>query len=301
MAITTQWDLTSVIIVACNSGGLLIENLSRVLCSSAAIEVIVSDNASDDGSIEHIGQRWANDSRVRVLRNRQNLGFGVACNRAAAEACGDMLVFLNPDCLLEPDSIRRLRERLFADPQIGLAGADIVDAHGRSEPAARRRDPTLRRSLMTISGLQRLSSRWPAFAGVGLPASPGVPVQPVDAVSGALMALPRGLFDRLGGFDENYFLHCEDLDLCRRVRDLGHRVVCVNDVRVVHLKGSSSRQRPFLVAWHKHRGMLRWFKKFDPAARSPLTRGVVQFGLCLHFLVLAPAYAWRALRLNGNG
>jgi N-acetylglucosaminyl-diphospho-decaprenol L-rhamnosyltransferase len=129
-----------------------------------------------------------------------------------------------------------------------------------------------------------------------LRSAPGAEIECVEAVSGALMMLPRAVFARLGGFDEGYFLHCEDLDLCRRVRDAGLRVACANAVGVTHVKGTSGRHRPFFVAWHKHRGMWRWFVKFDPAARNPLLRAIVWCGVWLHYLVLAPRYAWALLR-----
>ena len=118
-------------------------------------------------------------------------------------------------------------------------------------------------------------------------------IEDVDAVSGALMMMRADMFRLVGGFDEGYFLHCEDLDLCRRVRDLGARVVCANDIRVVHGKGTSSRRRPLFVAMHKHRGMWRWFTKFDPAAQNALVRVVVWLGLWSHFVVMMPRY-WLA-------
>jgi GT2 family glycosyltransferase len=178
-----------------------------------------------------------------------------------------------------------------------LLGVEIVDATGVPEPASRRRDPLLRRALMTMSGLARFERRWPALAGVNLPgAADRPPTEDVDAVSGALMYLPRAAFERVGGFDEGYFLHAEDLDLCRRVRDAGLRVACVNTIRVEHGKGGSSRHRPLFVSWHKHRGMWRWFTTYDPAARNPLLRGLAWIGLWLHFAARAPFDAWHQTR-----
>jgi GT2 family glycosyltransferase len=110
----------------------------------------------------------------------------------------------------------------------------------------------------------------------------------VENVSGALMLLRRTAFDRLGGFDPGYFLHCEDLDLCRRARDAGYKVLLAGDVRVRHGKGGSSAHRPVFVSWHKHRGMWRWFGKFDPAARRPPVRALVWCGIWLHFVASAP-------------
>jgi N-acetylglucosaminyl-diphospho-decaprenol L-rhamnosyltransferase len=287
-----QDGLTSVIVVAADSGAGAAECIGRVLDSTTAIEVIVVDNASTDGCVDAVASRWAGDARVRILRNAQNLGFGTGCNRGAALATGDELVFLNPDCAVAPDTFSRLRAASDLVP--GLLGVDIVDADGVSEPASRRRDPLLRRALMAITGLARFERRWPALAGVVLPpASNRPPLEDVDAVSGALMYLPRAVFDRVGGFDEGYFLHAEDLDLCRRVRDAGMRVACVNAIRVMHGKGGSSRHRPLFVARHKHRGMWRWFVKFDSAARNPLLRTAVWIGLWLHFAALLPVNAWR--------
>ena len=279
--------LTSVIIVAADSGDVLAQCVERVLASSAATEIIVVDNDSRDGSVTRLAARHADEARLYFVYNAANLGFGTGCNRGAAQARGDALLFLNPDCLVERDTIARLREMLDADARIGIVGATQVDAAGRADPASRRRDPLLRRALMSLSGLARFAARWPAFAGVELPPS-SAEVDRVDAVSGALMLLRRVAFERIDGFDEGYFLHCEDLDLCRRARDAGFAVVCANAVRVAHAKGGSSRHRPLFVAWHKHRGMWRWFGKFDPAARNPLLRALVFVGIWTAFGLKAP-------------
>lgn len=290
-----QDGLTSVIIVCADSGTGAADCVGQVLASTVPVEVIVVDNASSDGCVDAVAARFAADTRVRIVRNERNLGFGTGCNRGAAVATGDALVFLNPDCVLAQDVLKRLREASAS--AAGLLGVEIVDAAGIPEPASRRRDPLMRRALMTLSGLARFERRWPALAGIDLPSgSNRPPVETVDAVSGALLYLPRAAYERLGGFDEGYFLHAEDLDLCRRARDAGLRVACVNTIRVEHGKGGSSRHRPLFVSWHKHRGMWRWFVEFDPAARNPLLRGVVWVGLWLHFAARAPIDAWRQRR-----
>lgn len=277
-------SLTSVVVVACDSGALLAECVASVLASSAPVEVIVSDNASRDGSIESLPI----DARLRVVRNGTNLGFGTGCNRGAAQARGDVLLFLNPDCRVAPDTLARLRAHM--DARTGAIGALIVDANGNPEPASRRRDPLLRRALMTATGLARFAPG----AGTSLPVNAQTQaLEDVEAISGALMLVPRSAFEHIGGFDEGYFLHFEDADLCRRLRDAGLRVACANDVRVVHMKGTSSRARPFFVAFHKHRGMWRWFVKFDPSARNPLTRALAWCGIWLHYALMTPWYAWR--------
>jgi GT2 family glycosyltransferase len=283
--------LTSIVVVAADSGALLVECVADVLASSTPVELIISDNASTDGSIEKICARWPDEARLRLVRNGSNLGFGAGCNRGAAIGTGDVLLFLNPDCRLAADSISRLRS--YVNSSTGVIGARIVGTDSKPEPASRRRDPLLRRALMTATGLARFETHWPSLAGTNLPARDDPPdYEEVDAVSGALMLVPRQTYARLGGFDEGYFLHFEDFDLCRRARDLGLRVACANCVRVTHAKGTSSRSRPFSVARHKHRGMLRWFGKFDPTMRNPLLRALVQCAVWAHYALLAPFYAW---------
>ena len=284
--------LTSVVVVAADSGAGLLDCAASVLGSAMPIELVVVDNASQDGAVDALRARWPNDARVVIVGNERNLGFGAGCNRGAAVARGDALLFLNPDCVIDSDTVARLR--VAVSNGVGLVGATIVDASGTVDAASRRRDPLLRRALMTMSGLSRFEPGRPYLAGVMLP--PRIPApefEPVDAISGALMLLPRPVFERIGGFDENYFLHAEDLDLCRRVRDAGYPVICANAIRVVHGKGGSSRRRPLFVSRHKHRGLWRWFVKFDPAARNPLLRGLVWSGIWLHFAAIAPAAAVR--------
>ena len=152
---------------------------------------------------------------------------------------------------------------------------------------------------MSMSGLSRFESRWPSFAGVEMPHAKVVSsstVERVEAVSGACLFLPRRVFDAVAGFDERYFLHVEDLDLCRRVRDAGYDVAIANTIRATHVQGSSSRHRPVFVSWHKHRGMWRYFTTFDRAARNIVLRALVWAGLWTHFVATAPVLSLRRKR-----
>lgn len=275
----------SVIVVAADSGPALRDCVRQVLGCTQALELIVIDNDSHDGMPQAIERAHADNARLRLVYNRANLGFGPAVNLAARQALGETLLVLNPDCLLEPDALQRLLDIQAAWPHAGLIGAVTCDADGRPDPASYRRDPLLRRALTSVFG----------GGGEGVNIDGDIPDRPIEAeaVSGALMLLPRVVFERLGGFDEAYFLHCEDLDLCRRVRDAGYQVLLAGDVRVPHGKGSSSRHRPVFVSRHKHRGMWRWFRKFDPAARNPFVAAVVWLGIWGHFLLQIPGQWWR--------
>lgn len=264
----------AVVVVAHDSGATLADCVRRVLAAEGVTELVVVDNASRDGAIERVEFAHAGDARLRVIRNTGNPGFATACNQGANATRAPWLLFLNPDCLLEWDTVARLLAVAATDPVVGMLGADVRDAAGRREPAARRRDPTLAHSLAQTFGLAKLDGS----LGVSLPVS-AAPVQRVDAISGALMLVPRAAFATLGGFDEAYRLHCEDLDLCRRARDAGYSVLVANQATVMHAKGGSSGGRPLFVRWHKHRGMWRYYRKFDGARDPAWKRALVFLGL----------------------
>lgn len=288
--------LATTIIVAADSGQSLRECVARALASSVPVEVVLVDNDSRDGVPQVVAQAYRNDERVRVIYNHANLGFGPAINIGAGQAHGNALFVLNPDCMLDADTLARMLKILDAHPDAGVIGAVVCDADGTPDPASRRRDPLLKRSLNEMTGRAKRDSGDSRFDGVDVPGPIPHAVIETENVSGALMLLPRAIFERLQGFDEAYFLHCEDLDLCRRAREAGYKVLLAGDVRVRHAKGGSSAHRPVFVSYHKHRGMWRWFRKFDPAAREPLTRALVACGITAHFLATAPLLALRRSR-----
>jgi GT2 family glycosyltransferase len=255
--------------------------LSRLLAAEGVDAVSVVDNASTDGTMAVVQRLALADPRLRFVANPDNPGFGVGCNQGAAElrARGrgtGWLALVNPDCLVEPDSLARLRAHADAVGGDVLVGADLVDEAGRRDGAARRRAPDFGRMLGH-------GWRGRAAARLDVPMDAGSVLQPVEAVSGALMLLPHALYAGIGGFDPGYRLHAEDLDLCRRARDAGALVAVANDVRVVHVRGVSSRARPVFVEWHKHRGLWRYFGKFEAARRNPLTRAAVFLAIWLRF------------------
>ncbi|MET1162346.1 MAG: glycosyltransferase family 2 protein [Pseudoxanthomonas sp.] len=263
----------AVIVVSHESASTLEDCLLRLRAARGVVEIRVIDNASLDGTLDIIQRHAAMDVRVRFIGNPDNPGFAVGCNQGAKESTAPWLAFVNPDLLVAPDTLSRLRAH--ADEATGnvLLGVDLVDEAGVRDEAARRSDPDFGAMLVAPSAASRLGRRMEENATL----------QRVDALSGALMLMPRTLFDLLGGFDEGYRLHAEDLDLCRRARATGALVAVANDISVVHLRGVSSRSRPVFVEWHKHRGLWRYFLKFEAPQRSLPTRLGVWFAIWAHF------------------
>lgn len=278
----SQPPAVTAIVVSHDSGEYLIACVADLLAQDVPVQVVVVDNASRDGA----PGRLPTDPRLELLRNPGNPGFGAACNQGAAHARAPRLLFVNPDCRLPADTVSRLCRHLDANPGIGLLGARLQNADGTPQSAAQRRTPLPGRAIAQALGLRA------AECGVAVPADAGL--IDVEATSGALMLVPREVFERLGGFDTGYVLHCEDLDLCRRVLAAGHRIAVAADVPVTHHKGTSSRRRPIWVEWQKHRGMWRYFRKFDAASSPPWLRCLVPLGLAARFPLAALRAWWRA-------
>ena len=278
MSTAAAVDGIAVVVVSYRSASTLDECLVRLRTARGVSQVRVVDNGSDDASLDILQRHALADPRVRFIANPDNPGFGVACNQGAADSDAPWLAFVNPDLQVRPDSLERLRTHALALGGEALLGADLLGEDGVRDGAARRRDPDFGAMLRAPGAGSRLE--------VAL--DPALALQPVEAVSGALMLMPRALFERIGGFDEGYRLHAEDLDLCRRARLAGATVAVANDVAVLHARGVSSRSRPLFVEWHKHRGLWRYFRKFEAPRRGAATRAVVFAAIWAHFLVAAP-------------
>ncbi|MFT4179209.1 MAG: glycosyltransferase family 2 protein [Thermomonas sp.] len=251
------------VVVAYDSEETIDECLSRLRAAQGVVEIRVIDNASRDATMDIVQRHAVVDPRLRFIANPDNPGFAVACNQGAAGSHAPWLAFVNPDCFVEADTLARMREHAHSLGDV-LIGADLIGEDGVRDNAARRRDPDFAAMLRDPSRVQ-----------LGVPVESSISLQSVDAVSGALMLLPRVLFEQLQGFDEGYRLHAEDLDLCRRARGAGATVACANGVRVVHVRGVSSRSRPLFVEWHKHRGFWRYFRRFEAPHRDVFTRAAV--------------------------
>jgi len=274
--------LVTAVVVTHNSGKTLSRCLLAALTQDAVSALVVVDNGSSD----HWRDALPADARLLRVENHDNPGFAVACNQGAALASTPWLLFLNPDCFLGDDSLRRLLNLANANPALAALGAELVDTAGRVDPASHRRAPTPAVVFRGRVGMQA--------DGATRSGEPVVEVRSVDAISGALMLVRRKAFEQIGGFDPGYRLHCEDLDLCRRLKLAGFEVAVAQHVQVLHLKGTSSRARPLWVEWQKHRGMLRYFRKFDAATAPLWIRVAVPLGIALRFPAAALRASWQA-------
>jgi len=251
--------------------------LERLRAARDVSQIRVVDNGSVDGTLEILQRVASHDPRVRFIANPDNPGFAAANNQAVAASSSPWLAFINPDLLVEEDTLATLRDRAQV---LGpcLLGAEQVDERGTPDPAVRRRDPDFLAMLRHPGRGSKLAIDRDTHQAM----------QAVPALSGALLLMPRDLFDAIGGWDAGYRLHAEDLDLCRRVREAGGHVAIANDLQVMHVRGVSSRARPYFVEWHKHRGLWRYFQKFEAGRRSLPVRMAVWAAIWAHAVLQLP-------------
>ena len=285
----------SVVIVNYNAGQGLIESVKSVI--SDAHEVVVVDNASSDGSIELLGSFFNSDPKLKIIKRLENGGFAKACNHGFSFVSGEFILFINPDCELQKGAMIRFLEVIQSQLEIGIVGGLLLNKDGSEQAGGRRAVPTPWRTVVRIFGLSFFSKIWPKlFNDYNLHKKPlpEFPIE-VEAISGACMFVKRSAINSIGLLDENYFLHCEDLDWCMRFRIGGWKIFFVPDAKMLHHKGVCSKNRPFFVEWHKHIGMLRFYKKFFRHQYPGPLMYLVHAGVYFRFILIAIYYSYFSL------
>src|SRR5262245_58374819 len=294
-----QKRLVSAVVVNYNAGSLLIPCVSGML-SQGVGEVLVVDNASSDTSLSMLQKAFPGHRRLHVIGSDENIGFAAGCNVGVLASSGEYLLFLNPDARLEEVALERMLEALTSSPNVGMVGGMLCNPDGSEQAGGRRVLPTPRRAFV-LSHLSKINPR--LFSDFLLHHEP-LPREPtsVEAISGACMMVKREALQDVGLWDEGYFLHCEDLDWCMRFQRRGWKTLFVPHARVTHHRGTCSKARPIFVEWHKHKGMIRFYRKFFrdryPAGLMALVIAAVWLRFCLVCGYYAARLDWWGLNLR---
>lgn len=248
-----------VVMVGYFTGSALYRSLPRALDDRDVGHVVLVDNGNDRVVRDWLDELTQKYDNLTVVEGHGNIGFARGCNLGAMVGTGDYLLFLNPDAVIEPGAVRHMVETLSALPTLALVGARLLNTNGEEQRGSRRGQLTPWAALVVLLRLGAWIPRTADHLRIHReddPVSPG----PVDmpTVSGAAFMMRRSDYQAIGGLDEGYFLHVEDIDICKRVRDAGGRVVFDPRARVVHY-GSTSRANPLFIEWHKGWGFVRYF------------------------------------------
>lgn len=261
----------SILIVSYRTRDLLDRCLASIPGASPgrALEAVVVDNDSRDGTDAMLRDRHPEVTFVPLGRN---LGFAGAMNEGLPRLRGRWVVWLNPDCEMAPGSLDLLIAHLESHPRTGAVGPTLVYPDGRPQPSAQAY-PGLARFVYHFLGLRALA-RVPGVARVARRLLPGGMVRSylealepataprtVDWISGACIVVRREASDRVGMLDDGYFMYCEDLDWCHRLRDTGWDIQHVPGARVVHHVGGSGPGNP-VTQYHYYASLLRYFRRY---------------------------------------
>lgn len=250
----------SVVMVVYMTGEALGESIACVLKDPRVDEFVLVDNGSKPADAERLRQLVARDDRVVLVEGHGNIGFARGANLGARTAKGDVLIFLNPDAFLQPGCVAELTREIEGRPVPCIVGGRVLNFDRTEQRGARRGDITPVTALLSLS---QLTARIPALRRFEVHwESDAAPerASPVPTISGACFCMRREDFDAVQGFDEGYFLHVEDVDLCWRVREQGGTVLFHPKAEVVHL-GHTSQTSPLRVEFHKGVGLARYFRK----------------------------------------
>jgi GT2 family glycosyltransferase len=252
----------SAIVVSYRTGPTLFDCLFALVGDPDISEVIVVDNGNPAEVVERICSMRVDAPWLQIVTEGRNLGFAAGVNLGAKAAAGDRFLIINPDAVLQPGAVAALESARARGIEPMVVGGAIFGPDGQEQRGARRRRLTLASGAATFLGLSWLHGLHPGFRNINQNREPppSAPIQ-VQAVSGALIYMSRAGFERLGGFDEGYFLHVEDIDLCRRAETEGGSIVYTPYASAVHVGGTSDAPSS-LVEAHKARGLARYFRKF---------------------------------------
>ena len=266
-----------VVIVAYRSRELLRRCLDslRAHPPSRALSIVVVDNASGDGTAQMVTSEYP---EIELIASPQNLGFAAATNLGARRGEAHYLLALNPDTAVTAGALDTVIATLEAHPDVGVVGPRLVREDGSLDHAAKRSFPTPLSALGHFSGLGRRAGARGRLAAYR---APETELGPVDAVNGAFMLMRRELFERLGGFDEGYWMYMEDLDLSYRMARTGMLSWYEPGASVLHTKGGTAGERSPRLVWHFHRGMYRFYRHHYAGERSVALNALVYAGIAV--------------------
>jgi GT2 family glycosyltransferase len=255
----------------------------------ARYEVIVVDNASNDGSVTLIRERFP---QTILIVNDQNVGFGRANNQAAQIACGRHLLLLNTDCFVYEQTIDAMVRFLDQHPEAGAVGPRL-----RYEDGSLQRSvmsfPTLLTELWTVLGLAQLFPKSPLFGQYLMTHWDLDSVREVDALMGACLMLRSSVVEQIGLFDEQFFMYSEEVDLCYRLRQAGWKCFFLPDVEAIHIWGGSARKaagESFLRLFHSR---VQFFRKHYGITIAASYKGLLIVSSSMRVLISPLLFALR--------
>jgi GT2 family glycosyltransferase len=247
--------LCSLILVNYNGADILPDCLNSIdkFIPQHNCEIIIVDNASQDGSVELVANKFPH---IKLIKLSENRGFGAGNNAGANIATGEFLLLLNTDTILTENILPHLMELMHNQPQIGIIGPKLLNADGSLQISfahtisiqGEYQTQKLHEAAKNPSQLQIIEQKYQH-------------IQEVDVVVGAAFLIRSSLFHTLGGFDEKFFMYFEESDLCQRARNQGYKIIYTPEVSLIHLKGHSTQKTASPMAMEYRRSQIYYYYK----------------------------------------
>jgi GT2 family glycosyltransferase len=224
----------SIIIVSYNTCFILVKCIESIYkySENLKIQIIISDNASTDDTVETITKKF---SSLTIIKNKKNLGFGRANNRAIPFCKGRFILFLNPDVILVEPVFRKMLNFIYETNDAGAVGCRLVNLDGSFQKSYYDTYPTLTNRFLDAMYIEKLIHQ---LRPLNIKRNA---ILKVAGITGACILVSRDLLDRLGGFDEQFFMYCEDIDFCYRMKQLGYNVYYLGNMKMIHSLGAITK------------------------------------------------------------
>lgn len=231
----------SIVIVSYKVQYFLRQCIQSIYSSNCNIsyEIIVVDNASCDGTVEMLGEQFPD---VKVISNRDNVGFSRANNQGFDIADSEYVLILNPDTIIQEDTLQICYDYHKSNPDIGAIGVRMIDGKGQFLPESKRGFPTPLNALYRMLKISSVFPKSPVFNKYYLGHIDENQTNQVDVLTGAFMWVRKLVLDQVGGFDEDYFMYGEDIELSFQINYKGHGIVYLPETSIIHFKGESTKK-----------------------------------------------------------
>lgn len=274
----------SIIIVSYNTKDLLEQTIQSIINTVNDInyEIIVVDNASVDGSIDMVNDKY---KEVILYENDTNGGFAKANNIGIKLAKGKYILLLNSDTIVIEECIKKCVSYLNSNESVGALGCKVVLPNGKLDKACKRGYPTPEASLYYMLRMDKLFPKVKRFGRYNLTYLNENETNEVDSLVGAFMMIRRESITEVGLLDEEFFMYGEDIDWCMRIKKAGWKIIYHPEVKIIHFKGASSKKKRYKTLYEFHRAMYIFYRKHYMKEYNFIVTLLVYLGIFLKFMI----------------
>jgi GT2 family glycosyltransferase/lipopolysaccharide/colanic/teichoic acid biosynthesis glycosyltransferase len=260
----------------------LLLSLERAL-EAISHEIIIVDNHSIDGSVQFFKDK---NFKIRIIENAENLGFGRANNQALKICKGKYVVLINPDTVVQEDTFIRMINFFDNNQDASVATCKIIDPAGNFSVDCRHSIPTPSVAFWKVLGLSKLFPKSRLFGKYNMTYLDPDQTYSIPAISGSFMMMKKEVLDQVGLFDEQFFMYCEDIDLCHRITQAGFKIYYFPETQIIHYKGESTKKDNLDYVKTFNKSLYQFFQKYYASKSIFLFRWLVMIGIFLRGVVI---------------